>query len=126
MLERRKHPREAVKATVQITPSNGTPFEKEPLSVSNVSPGGLAFRSTDAWPTHASVRVCVNIDHPMELRGKVLWCTEHDRRFKMPWQQEGERYFEVGVEFVEGDDERRQHVMEQILRCDAYHRGLWV
>jgi len=83
------------------------------LQARNVSRGGLAFHNAEALSpgTFAALRIpCVH--PPFEARVRVAWC--------LP----GELGFEVGVEFLDADDDLRARMVEQVCYIENYRKRI--
>jgi hypothetical protein len=81
----------------------------QPLS--NVSLGGLAVRSDASLELGTLVRVRVSlVKPPFEAAGRVVWC------------REGEKGYDVGIEFAEQGDAFRARMVEQVCHIEQYRR----
>jgi hypothetical protein len=100
--------------------------EYEPLSVSDVSLGGLAFRSDIAWTKGDSVRVHVNVDRPLELAGRVSRCAEREKGAGGLPRMFSKTVYDVGIAFSSADVGYCKDVVDQIFLSEVYHRGLFV
>ncbi|MHB9155845.1 MAG: PilZ domain-containing protein [Endomicrobiales bacterium] len=77
--------------------------------LSNVSVGGLAFRSAVPLEENSTIIVRIPLVRPVfEARGRVIWCREEDS------------HYDVGVEFVETKDGFRVRMVEQICHIEHY------
>jgi hypothetical protein len=74
----------------------------------NVGLGGLAFKSEVAWEIGSLIAVRVLMEPLIVLRGKVVWC-----------HNQGD-HFEVGVQFLELQNE----VVEEVCQIEAYKQML--
>lgn len=120
--ERREDERQAVRMTLWISGAGNT--EYEPLSVSDVSLGGLAFRSGVEWASGSPVLIYVNVDRPMEMNAQVLRCTPRTKRLSRFTQALSGQLFDVAVAFQETDSDELSEFVGQVLRTEVYHRGL--
>jgi len=75
----------------------------------NISHGGLAFNSEIELSLGTVVRIRINVVTPgLEVTGKVKWCKEAGDQF------------EVGLEFLDKDDEFQGRMIEQICHIEHY------
>lgn len=95
MSNERSHERLPVHNVVQVAYPGKTAHRVENLS--NISSGGLGFRTTCAWESGDQVHIILQTDQTFEVPAIVRWCKPHDNPLK-PGQ------FDVGVEFLEAPD----------------------
>jgi hypothetical protein len=74
--------------------------------LNNVGLGGLAFESEVAWEIDSLIAIRVLMEPLIVLRGKVVWC--HNK---------GD-HFEVGVQFLELQNE----VVEEVCQIEIYQK----
>jgi hypothetical protein len=80
----------------------------------NVSGGGLAFCSESFLDIGTLLRLRIALTEPVfEVTSRVAWC--HPR----------ENHFEVGVEFMDRNDEYRARMVEQICHIEEYRQKVW-
>ena len=72
----------------------------------NVGLGGLAFKSEVDWEIGSLITIRVLMEPLIVLHGKVVWC--HNQ----------EEYFEVGVRFLELQDE----MVEEVCQIEIYQK----
>jgi hypothetical protein len=121
--ERRDTDRQPVRMSLWITgPDN---YDYEPLSLNNVGLGGLSFRSSVSWTEDDWVRIYVNVDHPLVIKGRVLWCREREAALGQVSSTLDGQLYDVGVAFDGEDVDRRREVVDEIFRSEVYHRGLY-
>ena len=80
--------------------------------LNNVSMGGLCCQSPIFLTTGRIVRVRFPCGQPaFETEGRVVWC-----------RRRRERDYDVGIEFVLGDDAYKVRMVEQICHIEHYRR----
>ncbi len=80
----------------------------------NVSHGGLAFRSRVEVRPGVVIRVRIPLVHPVfQAVGQVTWC-----------RPEGDA-FEVGIQFLDRDDQFRARMVEQICHIEQYKQKIF-
>lgn len=80
-------------------------------SLRDVSHGGLCFRIPEAVPVGDLITVRIALTRPaFEVEARVIWCLSDGSA----WQ--------VGVEFVDPDDQFRTRMVEQICHIEQYRR----
>jgi Tfp pilus assembly protein PilZ len=77
----------------------------------DVSHGGLCFQVAEPVRVGDLVQLRIALTTPaFEVEGRVIWCLPEDRA----WQ--------VGVEFLDPDDQFRARMVEQICHIEQYRR----
>ena len=85
------------------------PKEHQAEYLSNVSLGGLSFRSTTAVEIGRTISIFISFVLPkFEAHGRVVWC----RKVK--------KGYEMGVEFIDMDEAFRARMVEQVCHIEAY------
>jgi hypothetical protein len=75
----------------------------------NVTVGGLAFESDDAFLPDAIVTIRIPTVRPaFETRARVVWC------------RVGAHGYELGVEFLDPEDAFRARMVEQVCHIEEY------
>jgi len=83
--------------------------------LSNISFGGLSFRSHSPLKAGTVIRVRIPLIRPVfETRGRVVWCREN------------KEYYDVGVEFIEQKDVFKARMVEQICYIEHYKREIYL
>ncbi|NOX77269.1 MAG: PilZ domain-containing protein [Gammaproteobacteria bacterium] len=79
----------------------------------NVSHGGLAFHSQVEVQPGVVIRVRIPLVHPVfQAVGQVTWCRPE------------EGAFEVGIQFLDRDDQFRARMVEQICHIEQYKQKI--
>lgn len=77
--------------------------------LSNISEGGLSFRSRQALGAGSTIRIRISEVHPdFEVKGQVVWCRRRGQ------------FFEIGVAFVSTADIFQVRMVEQICHIEQY------
>ena len=106
--EKRKYIRHPSDIPIEISSSNARPEEEKLLS--NISFGGLCFRSEVPFKNGTMVTVKISHVRPVfEAKGRVVWCSG----------EKGGSY-DVGVEFAGESDAFRARMVEQVCRIERY------
>jgi hypothetical protein len=109
MQESRRFTRHTASIPIEVRPSEGAPWSLP--GIHDVSQGGLAFRSSREAPLGTTLSVHIPAVRPaFQSLARVVWC--------LPV----ENVFDVGVEFIECDDEFRARMVEQVCRIWEYRR----
>ncbi|OUD14651.1 hypothetical protein TPSD3_07340 [Thioflexithrix psekupsensis] len=108
-VEKRRYFRHASQIGIEVWPLDGCELQRQRQQVYNVSLGGLAFRSSIAYPPgyFVGLRILL-IESPFEIQAQVTWCRPRACGFEM------------GVIFLDQDDIFRVRMVEQICRIEAY------
>jgi hypothetical protein len=78
-------------------------------SICDVSAGGLAFFSENAYEPNTSLKIKIQLVNPVfEAGARVVWCNRSGN------------LYEVGVEFLETKDAFRIRMVEQICHIEHY------
>jgi hypothetical protein len=94
---------------IEVHPENINPGKNE--SLSNVSMGGICFRSDTSFDENLIIKIRITFIKPVfEAKGKVVWCRKENE------------FFDVGVEFLEYGDVFRIRMVEQICRIENYKK----
>lgn len=81
-------------------------------SLSNVSLGGLSFRSEEPVARGRMIKVRIPlVEPPFEASGRVVWC--------VPTK---DYIYEIGLELLDRDDAYRARMIEQICHIEHYKR----
>lgn len=96
---------------IQVVESTRPPNGKS--SLRNLSLGGLAFISAKPHARGQLVRVSVpEIDAQFQATCRVVWCHTHPDGY------------EVGAQFMAGDDLFRLRMVEQVCHIEQYRRQI--
>jgi len=102
-----RHPTEI---PIEVVESEGVSAD---YSLRDISHGGLSFRHHQALPVGHIVEMRIVLtEPPFETRAQVIWCLPDDR------------YWQVGVEFLDPHDQFRARMVEQICHIEHYRREL--
>ncbi len=83
--------------------------------LTNISHGGLSFRSNRKLEKGTVIRVRIPIREPVfEADAVVVWCR------KCPDSKDG--FYDIGVEFMDGKSEFSVRMVEQIAHIEHYRR----
>ncbi|NJO15876.1 MAG: PilZ domain-containing protein [Thioploca sp.] len=104
MHEGRKYVRHPTSVPIEVWEFSQTEHNIQQLN--NVGLGGLAFDSEVAWEIDSLIAIRVLMEPLIILRGKVVWC--HNK---------GD-HFEVGVQFLELQNE----VVEEVCQIEIYQK----
>jgi len=104
MHEGRKYVRHPASVPIEVWKFSQTEHNIQQLN--NVGLGGLAFESEVAWEIDSLIAIRVLMEPLIVLRGKVVWC--HNK---------GD-HFEVGVQFLELQNE----VVEEVCEIEIYQK----
>lgn len=121
-IDRRDSKRQSVNTTLWIAGLRGEGHQ--PLSVSDLSLDGLAFRSHIRWFEGDPVWVSVNVDRPLEITGTVVRCAPAAPRYKALARALSEPVYDVAISYSELALEVRRELVGQIFRTEVYARGL--
>lgn len=105
MHEGRKYVRHPASVPIEVWEFSQTEHNIQQLN--NVGLGGLAFESEVAWEINSLIAIRVLMEPLIVLRGKVVWC--HNK---------GDHLFEVGVQFLELQNE----VVEEVCEIEIYQK----
>ena len=78
-----------------------------PLSV-DISHGGLKMTTDQEIKNDVQLHIVlsiVNTNIPIELTGKVIWCKDSETK----------GHYDIGVEFIEFDDESKKKLIEDFI-----------
>lgn len=79
--------------------------------LSNVSMGGIAFRSNERVEIGRVIEIGImSVTPTFKAKGRVAWCLNRSK------------YFEIGVQFVDADDAFRARMVEQICHIEQYKK----
>ena len=96
---------------IQVLMEDVVSDEKEYLT--NISFGGLAFKSLVHLAEGTIVRVKIPLVNPVfETKGRVVWC------------KKAEDCFDVGIEFLEQKDIFKARMVEQVCYIEHYKREI--
>ena len=105
--DRRRVPRYPTSQPVLI--ALGEVVASETRYLNNISEGGLAFDSLMPLAIGAMLRISLPVVRPLfTVQGRVAWC-----------RAAGVKY-EVGLEFLEPDAEKRQRIVALVRYVDEY------
>jgi len=94
---------------IEITTTEDGNKTSEPLS--NISPGGVAFRSKTKLDIGTSLNIRIDlVNPPFETRARVVWCQP-----KAP-------YYEVGAELLDKEAVFQARMVEQICHIEHYRK----
>lgn len=80
----------------------------------NLSIRGLAFRCDQAFAPSEIVGIRISLVRPpFEVEARVIWCKAR------------EKCFELGVEFLNQDDEFMARMVEQICHIENYKKAVY-
>jgi hypothetical protein len=109
-VEKRKYIRHPSDIPIEVSSHQALPEEKKILS--NISSGGLCFKSDIPFKNGTTVSVKISSLRPVfEAKGRVVWCRQKD-----------EGNFDVGVEFMGEEDAFRARMVEQACRIEQYKK----
>ena len=95
---------------IEVLKGNGGGVQ-QPLR--DVSHGGLSFRHDEQLPVGAVIRMRIVLTQPaFETEARVIWCLPEGRA----WQ--------VGVQFLDPEDQFRARMVEQVCHIEHYRREL--
>ena len=100
----RKYVRHPTSIPIEVWEFSQTEHNIQQLD--NVGLGGLAFKSEVAWEIGSLIAIRVTMEPLIVLHGKVMWC-----------QNQGD-HFEVGVQFLELQNE----VVEEVCQIEIYQQ----
>lgn len=81
--------------------------------LSNVSMGGVAFRSDERVEIGRLIEVSIPAVTPeFKANARVAWCLNRHK------------YFEIGVQFVDPDDAFRARMVEQVCHIEQYKKDV--
>jgi hypothetical protein len=86
-----------------------SPENEEISHTKNVTAYGMCFSSPEKLNTDSIIELSIpSINPNMKMRGHVVWC-----------EKEGDRY-DIGVKFVDRENEYRARMIEQICHIKEY------
>lgn len=98
---------------IPIQVNGGPELGTAPGRAQNVSLGGLAIEVEWCLEPGRIVELRIpSTDPPFESRGRVAWC------------REGERGYEMGVQFLAASDAYRARMVEQVCHIEQYRRDV--
>jgi Tfp pilus assembly protein PilZ len=107
-MQSRKFTRHPLEIPLSVKPlANDVAVPLEEVYSKNVSSGGLAFKSAQAWEIGTIVSIMVMLTPAFEFLGRVAWCE--------PIETETAT-FEVGIEFMA----KKANVLESALQIQSY------
>jgi len=93
---------------VEIVRGNGEALH-QPLR--DVSHGGLSFRHPEPCPVGAVIRMRIALTNPaFETQARVIWCLPEGA------------FWQVGVQFLDPEDQFRARMVEQVCQIEHYRR----
>jgi hypothetical protein len=94
---------------IEIDPANAQPPVRRRMK--DVSRGGLACRCDQPLPVGARVQVTIAlVQPPFSAPGTIVWCRPQDN------------CCEVGIRFIESDDEFAARMVEQVCYIENYRQ----
>lgn len=93
---------------VEIIAEKGPSCASVPRLI-NFSHGGLSFLSRIPHPQNSLVKIRISfVNPPFETVGTIKWCQPKDRQF------------EIGIEFLDQNDQFKMRMVEQICHIEHY------
>lgn len=82
--------------------------------ISNVSVGGVAFKSNTPLPENTVIKLRIPLVRPtFEARARIVWCRPE------------EQHYDIGAEFLETRDGFRIRMVEQICHIEQYKKEVY-
>jgi len=109
--EKRRFIRHPTQIPIEVSCMNKSICKCKRLS--NISLGGLAFKSNQNWQLGTLIGIRIPLIDPLfETKGQVVWC------------QQSPAYFDVGVEVMDKDEVFKVRMVEQVCQIEQYRKSL--
>jgi len=84
--------------------------------LTNISLGGLAFKSNHEWQMHSTVSIHLLLNPSIRICGTVVWC------------QKLEEMYQIGIKFLDNpqlDNRLKENMIDEVCEADLYKKILF-
>lgn len=110
----RKFFRHPAEIPIEVWRDDG--IEEDSQYLTNISLGGLAFKSNHEWEMNSTVTIHLLLNPTLQIRGNVVWC------------EKLENMYQIGIKFLDSphlDNKTKESMIDEVCEADLYKKILF-